>query len=160
MPVRSYIYIGAIAGLAIGLYLVRLWQPETQVSKHSEHLIAALADKNWDKFGGFIGDNYRDQWENDRNAALQRTREIFRYIRDVKINLVAPEVRVEAERGYWKANIIIEGRDDNEVMPVLKERVNHLQSPFELEWHHASGKPWDWKLVAVRNPALTIPAEY
>jgi len=160
MLVRFYVYIGIIAGLAVGLYLLRLWQPETQVSKHSEHLIAALADKNWDKFAGSIADNYHDQWQNDRAAVLQRTREIFRYLRDVKIIAVAPQVRIEGNRGYWKANMVIEGRDDNEVMAVLKERVNHLPSPFELEWQHASGKPWDWQLVAVRNPALTIPAEY
>ena len=158
MPFRSYIYLGAIAGLALGLYLLRLWQPEQQVGKHSEHLIAALGDKNWDKFGGFIADTYHDQWENDRTAVVRRTHEIFRYLRDVKITASAPNVRIEGRRGYWKANITIDGRD--EVMAVVKERVNHLSSPFELEWEHMSGKPWDWKLVAVRNPALTIPAEY
>ena len=73
---------------------------------------------------------------------------------------VAASVQTDGRRGYWRATIMVDGRDDNEVMAVLKERVNHLQSPFELEWQHMSGKPWDWKLVAVRNPALTIPAEY
>ena len=160
MPIRSYIYIGVIAASALGLYLLRLWQPEQQVTRHSEHLIAALADKNWDKFGGFIADDYSDQWQNDRAAVLQRTREIFGYLREVRISAAAPQVRVEGGRGYWTANILIDGRDDNEVMAVLKERVNHLQSPFELEWRHASGKPWDWKLVGVRNPALALPAEY
>ena len=160
MPIRSYIYIGAIGASALGLYLLRLWQPEQQVTRHSEHLIAALADKNWDKFGGFIADDYSDQWQNDRTAVLQRTREIFGYLREVRISAVAPPVRVEGSRGYWTANILIDGRDDNEVRAVLKERVNHLQSPFELEWRHVSGKPWDWKLIAVRNPALNIPAEY
>jgi len=158
--IRHYIYIVVIAGLAVGLYLARLWQPEEQVNKHSEHLIAALTAKNWNKFGGFIANDYHDQWDNDRTAVLQRTREIFRYLRDAKMAAVAASVQTDGRRGYWRATIMVDGRDDNEVMAVLKERVNHLQSPFEFEWQHMSGKPWDWKLVAVRNPALTIPAEY
>jgi hypothetical protein len=36
--------------------------------------------------------------------------------------------------------------------------VNKLPSPFELEWRRLSGKPWDWKLVGVSNPACQIPA--
>jgi hypothetical protein len=44
-------------------------------------------------------------------------------------------------------------------MQMLDERVNRLPTPFELEWHHVSGKPWDWKLVRVSNPAFQIPAD-
>jgi hypothetical protein len=35
--------------------------------------------------------------------------------------------------------------------------VNSLESPFEFEWKRGATWPWDWKLVAVRNPALEIP---
>jgi hypothetical protein len=42
---------------------------------------------------------------------------------------------------------------------VLDERLNKLPTPFELEWHHLSGKPWDWKLVRVSNSAFEIPAD-
>jgi hypothetical protein len=43
---------------------------------------------------------------------------------------------------------------------VVKERVNSLTTPFELQWRHISRKPWDWKLVRVSNPELDIPAEF
>jgi hypothetical protein len=45
------------------------------------------------------------------------------------------------------------------MMEVLDQRVNSLPSRFELEWHHLSGKPWDWKLTRVSNPAFEIPAD-
>ncbi|PYI73929.1 MAG: hypothetical protein DMF08_01935 [Verrucomicrobia bacterium] len=45
------------------------------------------------------------------------------------------------------------------VMQFLDERVNRLPAPFELEWRHVSGKPWDWKLVRISNPAFQIPAD-
>ncbi len=40
----------------------------------------------------------------------------------------------------------------------VNERVNTLETPFELQWQQQSGKPWDWKLVAVTNAELELPA--
>jgi hypothetical protein len=54
---------------------------------------------------------------------------------------------------------MIEGAEDNELMVIVRTRVNALQTPFELEWHQMSAKPWDWKLMAVRNAELNISSE-
>jgi hypothetical protein len=40
---------------------------------------------------------------------------------------------------------------------MIKERVNSIPAPFQLEWRRVSGKPWDWKLVRVSNAELVIP---
>ncbi|HEY1583637.1 MAG TPA: hypothetical protein VGF73_11125 [Chthoniobacterales bacterium] len=42
--------------------------------------------------------------------------------------------------------------------PQIIEWVNSLTTPFELRWRRESWKPWDWKLVEVRNPGLELPA--
>jgi hypothetical protein len=57
------------------------------------------------------------------------------------------------------SRITIDG-DSGEVMTAVKERVNSLPTPFELEWRRMSGKPWDWKLARVGNPDLEIPAGF
>jgi hypothetical protein len=106
-----------------------------------------------------IGDDYRDQWDNNQASVLERTREVFRYLNGVTFQSVAPNVRLEDRDAYWRANILIDG-NDSEVMAVVKERINSLNSPFELEWRRMSAKPWDWKLVRVRNEQLTIPAGF
>ena len=160
MAFRGYAYTAALAALAAVLFLIRLWQPETQLRKHSDHLLRALADKNWKTFAGLIADDYHDQWGNDRTAVLDRTREIFGYLRQVKINAGDPMITTASGQGRWIAKVTIEGNEDNEVMNAVKDKVNNLPSPFELEWKKMSGKPWDWKLVAVRNAELVIPAEY
>jgi hypothetical protein len=67
-------------------------------------------------------------------------------------------VQVETSRAVWIGRIIVYSSDDG-VMQVLDERVNTLSTPFELEWHHVSRKPWDWKLVRVSNPTFQIPAD-
>jgi hypothetical protein len=147
-----------IAGVVV--FLFRLWQPEEQVRKHSAHLIQAIADKDWPKFAGFIGEDYHDQWNFDRAEVLQNTREVFRHFRDVRISAIGPTVRIENGVGNWRASIVVEATGDAELTEMVKTRVNTLQTPFELEWHRTSSKPWDWKLVAVRNPELNIPTGY
>ena len=67
-------------------------------------------------------------------------------------------VQVETARAIWMGKINVYSSDDG-IMQFLDERVNRLPTPFELEWHHVSGKPWDWKLVGVRNPPFQIPAD-
>jgi hypothetical protein len=160
MSLRYLICLAGLMAVALGLFLIRLWQPEQQVRKHSAHLLEAVAHKDWPGVAGFIGADYRDQWGNDRAAVSDRTREVFRYLHQVRISAIDPNVRLENRIGYWRANIIIEGAEDSDLMAAVKARINTLQAPFELEWHQVSGKPWDWKLVAVRNPELTVSSEY
>jgi hypothetical protein len=62
-----------------------------------------------------------------------------------------------AQRVVWSGKITLYSSSDD-AMEVLYQRVNSLPSPFELEWHHLSGKPWDWKLARVSNPSFEIPA--
>jgi hypothetical protein len=85
-------------------------------------------------------------------------REGFRWVSGSKILASNPAAQVEARRALWSGKITVYSSDDG-VMEVLEERVNKLPTPFELEWHRLSGKPWDWKLVRVSNSAFKIPAD-
>ena len=156
---REGFYGGLSVALLAGLFLLWLWRPEHQVRRHSENLLRAVEKNDWKRFGGFISNDYRDQWNHDRALLLERTREIFRYMRSAQISAVGVNVRIEQQNAYWQAKIIIDG-DSGEVMGLIKERVNSLPTPFQLEWRHMSMKPWDWKLVRVINSELEIPTEF
>ena len=151
--------IGLLAvTLCIGLYLLWLWRPEHQVRLHTEHFFRAIDGRSWESVADFIGEDYRDQWDDDRTRLLERLREGFRWVRGSSITAPDAAVNVERPRAIWIGKINIYSSDDG-VMQLLDERVNRLPTPFELEWHHVSGKPWDWKLVRVTNPAFQIPAD-
>jgi hypothetical protein len=161
MPFRNGFYLGgAVVAVALGLFLICLWQPESQVRKHSTHLFDAVTAKNWTKFETFLGDDYRDQWGNDRGTVSERIRRVFRYADHIRVRAVAPDIRIEGRTVYWRARIVIEEGDNNEIATEIKARVNNLTTPFELEWHRVSRKPWDWKLVVVSNRELALPADY
>jgi hypothetical protein len=155
---RGGLYGGLALAVCIGLYLIWLWRPEHQVRLHTENFFHAIEQRDWDGVAGFIGDDYQDQWGDDRPRVLERMREGFRWVRGARIIAPDPAVQVEPRRAIWTGKITLYSSDDG-VMEGLDERLNKLPTPFELEWHRLSGKPWDWKLVRVSNSAFQIPAD-
>jgi len=158
ITLRGAIIAVFTVALCIGLYLLWLWRPEHQVRLHTEHFFHSIDGRNWESVADFIGEDYRDQWGQDRARVLERMREGFRWVRGSRITAPDAAVRIETPRATWVGKINVYSSDDG-VMQFLDERVNRLPVPFELEWHHVSGKPWDWKLVRVSNPAFQIPAD-
>jgi len=155
---RGGFYGGLAIALCLGLLLIWLWQPERQVKRHTENFFHAIEHKNWEAASDFIATDYQDQWGDDRVRVLERLREGFRYVRGPRIIASNPSVQVETQRAVWSGKITLYS-SDGDVMEVLDQRVNSLQSPFKLEWHHLSGKPWNWKLARVSNPVFEIPAD-
>ena len=156
-PRGAFIGLTALV-ISVGAYLFWLWRPEHQVRLHAENFFHAIDGRNWDTVADFIGDDYHDQWNDDRARLLERMREGFRWVRGSRITATNPSVRVEIPRAIWVGRIVVYSSDDA-VMEVLDERVNKLPAPFEFEWRKVSGKPWNWKLVRVSNPSFQIPAE-
>jgi len=152
-------FYGVVAlAVCIGLYLICLWRPERQVRLHTENFFHAIDHRNWEAVADFVGNDYQDQWGDDKTRLIERMREGFRWVRGSRILAPNPAVQVETRRAIWIGKITVYSSDDG-VMEVLDERVNKLNAPFELEWHHVSGKPWDWKLVRVSNASFEIPAD-
>jgi hypothetical protein len=153
---RSGVYTGLSVILLVGLFLLWLWRPERQVERHTDNFLRAVERNDWTRMADFIATDYQDQWGNDRALVLARTRELFRYLRNVRFDAPYPLIGIDHRNATWQGKITIVG-DQNEAMMMLKERVNALSAPFTLHWRRLSGKPWDWKLVRVSNPELAIP---
>lgn len=155
---RTGFYGGLSVVLLIGMFLLWLWQPERQINRHTENFFHAIEHKDWERAADFIGNDYQDQWGYDRPRLLERAREVFRYLRGVRISSSRVTLRIDQSRAWWTAIVMIEA-DEGEVAATIKGRVNSLSTPFELEWRRLSQKPWDWKLVRISNSTLEIPAD-
>jgi hypothetical protein len=152
---RNGFYAGLIVAAILGIYLARLWQPQRQIELHSAHLLTQIEKHNWKAVGEFVGSDYRDQWGNDRTLLLERLRDVFRFLPNARIESKLVSVQTRNGRGSWTVKITL--KSSGEFADSIQNRVNSLESPFEFEWKHGATWPWDWKLVAVRNPGLEIP---
>jgi len=158
ITLRGALISATATALCLAVYLLWLWRPEHQVRLHTEHFFHAIDARKWESVAEFIGEDYHDQWDHDRERLLERMREGFRWVRGSTITSSEALVRVEAPRAFWTGKINVYSSDDG-VMQLLDEHVNRLPAPFALEWRQVSGKPWDWKLVRVSNPGFQIPAD-
>ena len=154
MSFRTGFYVGLIVAVIWGIYLVRLWQGQRQVELHSVRLLAQIEKHNWKAVDEFVGSDYVDQWGNDRALLLERLREVFRALPKARIESRVVSVQTRNGRGSWIARITL--KSTGEFADLIQNRVNSLDSPFEFEWQRGATWPWDWKLVAVKNPALEI----
>ena len=153
---RTWLYAGLLLGAILGLFLFQLWQSERQVELHSEHLLEAVEQNDWEDVTTFIAGDYSDQWGHDRTLLLARLRGVLTSARNLQIEAGEIRARAEGEEGSWRARIRVEA-EANEVSDYIKRHVNVLEEPFLLTWRQRSWKPWDWQLVGVTNPALELP---
>ena len=153
---RKGFYAGALVAVAVGVYLLQLWQSDRQLELHSQHFIEAVAEKDWSEIEGFIDTGYSDQWGHDRAVLLARMRAVLQYTRTLQLEAHEPLPLPNGEQGEWRARITVDG-DESEVTALIKQHINGLQEPFRLQWRRKSWKPWDWKLAGVTNSALELP---
>ena len=152
-------FIGTLTfAVFICVYLFWLWGAEHQVRLHTQNLFRAIDNRNWEAVAHFVGDDYQDQWGDDKARLLERMREGLPWVRGSRIVTSNPAVRVEIPRAIWTGRIAVYSTDDG-VMDMLNARINNLPTPFQLEWHRLSEKAWDWKLVRVSNASFEIPAD-
>ena len=154
---RDGFVVGASLAIVAAIYFAWLWQAEHQVRLHSAHLFRNIDIKNWNAVAADISPDYRDDWNKDRALLLERLRELLSDRGKMEIIAHDSEVHIEQRDGFFRAKITIES--EGEMVSLIKERVNPLSAPFELQWRHQSGKPWDWKLVRVSNAELQLPAD-
>jgi hypothetical protein len=153
---RNGFYPGVGCALALGVYLIFLWLPERQIRRHAENLFHAIENKDWARMAEFFGNDYHDQWGYDRADVLEHSREVFQFLRDLRIDRSRIVIRIDGRTAYWIGSIDLLA-EEGEFSRAIKERIHSLREPFTLEWHRVSAKPWDWKLVRVSNPELDIP---
>ncbi len=156
---RTGLLIGLGAALAIGLYCLWLWQAERQIARHTETLFRRVEQKDWSGVADLIAADYRDQWNNDRARVIERLRLILGFSHKTQIDSSDVSCRIDNGVGFWRGRISIHS-DAKDLIAMMNERANSVTTPFELQWRHVSGKPWDWKLVRVSNPELEIPAGF
>ncbi|HVF73373.1 MAG TPA: hypothetical protein VM940_17360 [Chthoniobacterales bacterium] len=155
MNFRTGFYAGIFAAMIWAAWLIRLWQPERQIELHSVHLLEQIEKKNWKNLAERVSPAYQDRWGHDRARLLERLRQVSRILVNPRIEATQRKVHRDSDHNYWSAKITLQA--SGEFADYVQARINNLDAPFELEWKRGATWPWDWKLIAVRNPELEVP---
>ena len=146
-----------LAAVALVVFLALLWQPARQVRLHQEHFLKAVAKRNWEKVGHFIGAEYHDRWGHDKENVLAQSAQVFGQF--LFCNIQSEERSLVLENGSATVSAkLVMGGTGGPLADYAMQRVNALTVPFVFKWVRKSWKPWDWELTEVNQPELTIPA--
>ena len=147
--------VAGLAAFAIAIYLALLWQPARQVRLHQRHLLKSVEKRNWQAVGKFIGAEYRDRWEHDKENVIGQSAQVFGQF--LFCNITAEEHSLALADGAGAIGVRLTlGGTGGPIAEYAKQRVNSLTEPFVFKWAHRSWKPWDWELIAVDQPQLDI----
>ena len=111
---RNGFFAGLLLLVFLGLYLFQLWQPTRQVELHSENLIHALEEHDWDDAAGFLAPTYEDQWGHGHELVLRRLRQVVGYLRDLRIETIEPIAIAADMDGTWRARVRVEAEDNRQ----------------------------------------------
>jgi hypothetical protein len=158
--IRRHLLVMVAAGV-LALFSVCLWrwQPERQVRKHTEALLEACEDRDWEEFRALLAEDYTDRWGHDKTEAAERARQVFAQFLFLKLAARSLEVEEAEATGLARAHLELQGRG-GPLAELAIQRVAELKQPFTFRWQQRSWKPWDWQLVQVEQPELRIDAGF
>src|SRR6186713_2841075 len=74
---RHLLVIVAAGALAVFLWCLWLWQPARQVRVHTEALLEACEDKDWEEMRELLAADYSDRWGHDKEEVVERSKQVF-----------------------------------------------------------------------------------
>jgi hypothetical protein len=158
--IRRHLLVVVAAGvLACFTVCLWLWQPERQVRRHTEALLEACEDRDWEELRALLADDYSDRWGHDKAEAADRARQVFAQFLFLKLEARELEVEEAEATGLARAHLVLQGRG-GPLAEMAIQRLAELRQPFVFRWQQRSWKPWDWQLVQVEQAELRIESGF
>lgn len=145
--------ITLIGGLTLALLMIRHWSPARVIERQQTALIAALERRSAKRLDRLLAEDYRDQWEFDREdaklAVLDLGSQFF------ILTLLPRDVFPSIDEDRAKVSLRLEASGNGS--PLAHEIIrtaNRLKDPFVFHWEKQSAWPGDWKLTRIEQPGL------
>lgn len=145
------ILIPAVIALVIGWFVWPYMQSEkSQAENMHRKFISLGAKRDWDGLSNLIAVDYSDEWDHNREEAVQTAAELLQGFLYLNIEWETTEVTanqgIAKVRGFAKMNGSGGGFSSQ-----IMSTVNAVKEPWVFTWRKESGKPHSWKLVSVKN---------
>ncbi len=154
IPVAWLVWVVVAVFAATLLWLFLLWQPNRQVELHTRDFLARASARDWPAVAGMMAADYRDDWDQTREGAVETARTLFSNFFVLHIRPLDPwKIDVGAEGAEVSARIGVFGTG-TAVAEMVMEEVRAVEEPTVFRWRKSGSWPWDWELTGAGNEAL------
>jgi hypothetical protein len=145
--------------IVAGLLLAWHWSPARQVALHQQHLLQAVENRNWSKVSGFLAEDYRDRWRQDKSLALANLRQALADFLALGVQEKGRTLEWRNNDAVVRAHLQLVG-SGGPIAQFVLQKLDEFHEPFVFTWQHRSWHPWDWALIAVDQPELpSLPTD-
>jgi hypothetical protein len=151
--------IASLAGAAVvvcGIWLSWWIQPARQVRRAQGRLLSTLEKRKFDSMAALIADAYSDRWQQDKAFVLRECRTVFSQFLFLTVEQAGTVAEPGAGTWIVRDRITLKGVGGPLAM-LARDEVNALPGPFAMTWRRRGWTPWDWELISVDHPNLTLP---
>lgn len=157
-PLPPWLRWGVVGSVVLAIAGGAFWhygRPERQIRAHTQRLLRAVEQRNWDQVEMLVSEAYSDGWGLNKQRALAYSREIFGQFLRLRIRPQEMQVQLgSGDQGQATLWFIIEG-SGGPLANLTRDQVNALEQPFRLTWQRR--KRYRWELTRLENPALELP---
>jgi len=146
---------GIIFAALVAVWCIWLWQPEHQIRLHQRHLLEAAEKRDWRKLVGLIDDDFRTPKGLDKTAALKDLATALQPFLTVTITDSGTAITHAGNIAHLFCLLRIDGLG-SPFAESIKSAVNQSDDRFEFIWQRKSWKPWDWHLISVKHPLVSL----
>ncbi|MBV6498250.1 MAG: hypothetical protein CJBNEKGG_00469 [Prosthecobacter sp.] len=153
-----FILIPAVLLLSLGWFCWRTFgrSPEEQLQDRQRAFLLAVESRDWGEVRSMLADDYRDDYGNDRESAVEGARQVLGSFFSLTVKPRIVRLQVLPDLAMVKMQIRVEGRGAGFSEAVLSQ-VNSIEDPWFFHWHKKGRWPWDWRIVQIHNDGLHIP---
>jgi len=129
------------------------WSPQRQLELKQEGFIRALEKHNGKKLLPYLAEDYRDQWEFDRDDAALAVSDVGRHFMILAVKSFETDYQIEGRQAVVETKLQLSGSGSfiaNEVIRV----VNRQKEAFIFTWKRQNFWPGSWRIVRVENSGL------
>lgn len=153
-----FILIPAVMLLSLGAF--GWWcfgrTPEQQLRDRQQTFLNAVESRDWGEVRSMLTDDYRDDYGNDRESAVEGARQVLGSFFNLTLKPRIVQLQVLPDLAMVKMQIRIEGRGAGFSEAVVAQ-VNSIEEPWFFHWHKKGRWPWDWRIVQIHNDGLHVP---
>lgn len=149
--------------LALPALIALLWlgwwlfgqSAEKQVRTAQEKFLTAVENRDWKKARALLAADYGDSLGLTHETAPDTAEEVFKGFLFLTLRADIQPFQPTSTAAQVNIRLQMDGRGLG-FSPIIMDRVNSMQAPWQFHWRKDGLWPWTWKIIRIHHPELHL----